>query len=158
MNMLDLIHDIVPQELFSMRTDGTFIETAQHLIDQCHPAGTRMRLTVLEGDTAIAEIPYAQENRALHGFMHGGCLFTVGDTLTALLCMFHITSGDQRMLTRDGSIRYLRPISRDTVVAEARLTAREGNQLSFVCDFRNEAGKRAAQAKYRYVLATVPAT
>ena len=155
MQMLEFMQTIVPKEIFSMRADGTLAEHAQHLIDQCHPGSTHMRVTQLEGETAEAEVPYAQENRALHGLMHGGCFFTVGDTLTALMCMFHVTGAKQRMLTRDASIRYLRPIDRDTVTARARLSSRVDNQLSFVCDFLNEAGKRAAQAKYRYVLADV---
>ncbi|MBX7056415.1 MAG: PaaI family thioesterase, partial [Leptospirales bacterium] len=113
-------------------------------------------LSSLAPEQATATIPYAQENRALHGLMHGGCLFTVGDTITAIMCMFHVEHRDERMLTISASIRYLRPVDRDTVRAEARLLRKRGRQLEFVCDFFNEAGKRSAQGKYRYVLARLP--
>lgn len=153
--MLEFLESIVPTAIFDIRRDGTIVENTQHLIEQCHPGTTGMQLLTLEENEAEARIPYAQSNRALHGLMHGGCYFTVGDTLTAVMCMFHVTDPAERMLTRDASIRYLRPIDRETVTARARLSSREGNQLSFVCDFFNEAGKRAAQAKYRYVLAKI---
>jgi uncharacterized protein (TIGR00369 family) len=156
MGVSELIEQIVPRELFSFRSDGTVEERAQHLIEQCHPGATRMKLKNLTGDFAEAEIPYAMENRALHGFLHGGCYFTVGDTLTAIMCIYFLEEPGERMLTMDASIRYLRPIVRDMVLARARLVSRNGKQLNFVCDFYNEQNKRAAQAKYRYVLA-VPA-
>ncbi len=155
MELTALMRAIVPAELFRFPESGSLIERAQSLIDQCHPAGTRMRLLTLSADASEALVPFAQENRALHGFMHGGCMFTVGDTLTAIMCMFQAERPDERMLTMDASIRYLRPVSRDTVRASARLTRSEGRRFDFVCDFFNEANKRAAQAKYRYVL-TVP--
>jgi uncharacterized protein (TIGR00369 family) len=153
MGMVELMEHIVPRELFSHRPDGTVEERTQHLIDQCFPGATGMKLLTLAGESAEADIPYAQGNRALHGLMHGGCFFTVGDTLTAIMCMFYVERETQLMLTADASIRYLRPVRSDRVRAKARLKAREGNQLDFVCDFFNDQNKRAAQAKYRYVLA-----
>ena len=150
---LDMVYKIVPQEYFSIKTEGSFEEQAQHLIEQCHPGATGMRLLKLSADSTEAEIPCLQSNRALHGFMHGGCFFTVGDTMTALMCLFFVEKESERMLTVNASIRYLRPIGKDTVQAKARLLRQQGKILDFVCDFFNEAGKRAAQAKYRYALA-----
>lgn len=144
---------IVPAELFQFPENGSLVERAQSLIDQCHPAATRMRVLSLSAELSEAEAPFAQENRALHGFMHGGCMFTIGDTLTAIMCMFQVEHPDERMLTMNASIRYLRPVWRDTVRASARLVRSEGKRFDFVCDLFNEAGKRTAQAKYRYVLA-----
>lgn len=153
MDITTLMRAIVPAELFRFPESGALVERAQSLIDQCHPAATRMRLTSLSADLAEAEAPFAMENRALHGFMHGGCMFTIGDTLTAIMCMFQVEHPDERMLTMNASIRYLRPVWRDTVRASARLVRSEGKRFDFVCDFFNEDRKRTAQAKYRYVLA-----
>ena len=113
-----------------------------------------MELSKLSGEEAEATIPCLQENRALHGFLHGGAFFTVGDTLTALMCFYFIDDPAERTLTMNASIRYLRPIHKETVIARARLTKHAGKRLDFVCDFINsETGKRAAQARYRYALA-----
>ncbi|MCR9140977.1 MAG: PaaI family thioesterase [bacterium] len=153
MNAYDMIRSIVPEDLFEFKDTASDLEQAQHLLSQCHPGATAMELRSLEGEKAEADIPYAQSNRALHGFMHGGCYFTVGDTMTALMCMYHVEKETERMLTINASIRYLRPIREDTVRAVARLTSKAGKRLNFVCDFYNAANKRAAQAKYQYVLA-----
>ncbi len=154
MNVQDMIESMVPKDLFTFKPDAeSYIEQAQHLIEQCHPGATAMRLISLGGEQAEAEIPYAQSNRALHGLMHGGVYFTVGDTMTALMSFYHATEPGETTLTMGASIRYLRPIRDDTVRAVARLTSKEGKRLNFVCDFFNANNKRAAQAKYQYVLA-----
>ena len=155
MHNRDLIFDIIPKDLFDIRTDGTLVESIQHLIDQCHPGSTKMTLETLSGEESVASIPFAMSNRALHGLLHGGAYFTVGDTITAMMCLFFIEEPNERMLTINASIRYLRPVNRETVKARALLKRREGKNLYFVCDFFLPDGKRAAQAKYHYVLAQI---
>lgn len=151
----DLVFDIIPKDLFDIRRDGTLVESIQHLIDQCHPGTTKMKLETLSGEESVASIPFAMSNRALHGLLHGGAYFTVGDTITAMMCLFFIEEPNERMLTINASIRYLRPVNRETVKARAVLKRREGKNLHFVCDFFLPDGKRAAQAKYHYVLAKI---
>ncbi|MCB1307703.1 MAG: PaaI family thioesterase [Leptospiraceae bacterium] len=153
MEMISLMRAIVPGDLFDFPEEGTSVERAQHLIDQCFPGATRMRLRELSKDQAQAEIPFDMQNRALHGLMHGGCYFTVGDTLTAIMCMYQVQKPTERMLTVNASIRYLRPVDRDTVQARARLAHSQDNRFDFVVDFFNENNKRAAQAKFTYVVA-----
>lgn len=150
---LDLIIKNTP-DIFKLKENSTYIEQAQNLIEQSHAGTTGMKITRMEKEYSEADVPYAMSNRALHGFMHGGCFFTVGDTLTALMSVFHVEEEGETTLTMDASIRYLRPIRTETVRAKARLVSKEGKMLRFVCDFLNEDNKRAAQAKYRYVIAT----
>ena len=152
MDPIQALYDIIPQDIFNFKENASPEEQSQHLIDQCFPGATGMQLQSMNGELAEASIPYAKKNRALHGFMHGGCYFTVGDTLTAIMCTFHLDSTDQRMLTVDASIKYVRPIRTETVLARAKLISHAGNRLNFVCDFLNEAGKLAARAKYKYAL------
>ncbi len=153
MNVTEMLTLTVPRDLFVFKTEGTVEEQAQNLIDQCHPGATKMKLLRLSPELSEATIPYDMSNRALHGLMHGGCLFSVGDTLTAIMSAYFVEHADERTLTMEASIRYLRPVARDTVTAKARLQGKKGKQLNFVCDFFNEQNKRVAQAKYRYVLA-----
>ena len=114
-----------------------------------------MQLETLSGEVAEASIPFAMSNRALHGLLHGGAYFTVGDTITAMMCLFFIEKSGERMLTINASIRYLRPVNRETIKAKAVLKRRDGKNLFFVCDFFLPDGKRAAQAKYHYVIAEI---
>ncbi|MFZ5628440.1 MAG: PaaI family thioesterase [Spirochaetota bacterium] len=155
MHNQNLVFDIIPKDLFDIRRDGTLVESIQHLIEQCHPGTTQMKLETLSGEESVASIPFAMSNRALHGLLHGGAYFTVGDTITAMMCLFFIEEPNERMLTINASIRYLRPVNRETVKARAVLKRREGKNLYFVCDFFLPDGKRAAQAKYHYVLAQI---
>ncbi|MFO1524918.1 MAG: PaaI family thioesterase [Turneriella sp.] len=155
MHNADLIFDIIPKDLFDIRREGDFVTQIQHLVDQCHPGATKMKLENVSGELAEASIPFAMSNRALHGLLHGGAYFTVGDTITAMMCLFFIEKAGERMLTINASIRYLRPVNRETVRAKAVLKRREGKNLFFVCDFFLPDGKRAAQAKYHYVIAEI---
>lgn len=156
MHNQDLVFDIIPKDLFDIRRDGTLVESIQHLIEQCHPGTTKMKLETLSGEESTAAIPFDMSNRALHGLLHGGAYFTVGDTITAMMCLFFVEEPNERMVTVNASIRYLRPVNRETIKARALLKRREGKHLYFVCDFFLPDGKRAAQAKYHYVLAPVP--
>lgn len=153
MNVTELLALTVPRELFSIKEDGTVEEQAQHLIDQCHPGATKMKILALGPDLSECEIPYDQSNRALHGLLHGGCMYSVGDTLTAIMSAYFIEDSAERTLTMEGSIRYLRAVDHETVRVKARLASQKDRILNFVCDFFNEAGKRVAQAKFRYALA-----
>jgi len=153
MHNQDLIFDIIPKDLFDIHREGSFMEQLQHLIDQAHPGSTKMRFETLTGEESAAAIPFAMSNRALHGLLHGGAYFTVGDTITAMMCLFSIEEPNERMVTVNASIRYLRAVNRETIKARAILKRREGKNLYFVCDFFMPDGKRAAQAKYHYVLA-----
>ncbi|HNE20600.1 MAG TPA: PaaI family thioesterase [Turneriella sp.] len=155
MHNQDLVFDIIPKDLFDIRRDGTLVESIQHLIEQCHPGTTKMKLETLSGEESVASIPFAMSNRALHGLLHGGAYFTVGDTITAMMCLFFVEEPNERMVTVNASIRYLRPVNRETIKARALLKRREGKNLYFVCDFFLPDGKRAAQAKYHYVLAQI---
>lgn len=153
---LSFIESIVPKEHFNTDVSGTPLERAQALLNQCHPGHTHMKLLHLDGNESSAEIPLVQDTRALHGLLHGGVYYTVGDTITALMCTFHIEKPEQRMVTASGSIRYLRAVDSGNVTAKARLKRKEGDRLHFVCDFLNNEGKRAAQAKFLYALVTLP--
>ncbi|MBL8032822.1 MAG: PaaI family thioesterase, partial [Leptospiraceae bacterium] len=110
MHNADLIFDIIPKDLFDIRREGDFVMQIQHLVDQCHPGTTKMKLENVSGELAEASIPFAMSNRALHGLLHGGAYFTVGDTITAMMCLFFIEKAGERMLTINASIRYLRPV------------------------------------------------
>ena len=153
---LDFIESIIPKEYFQLSQSGTALERAQDLLRQCHPGHTHMQLLELDGEKGQAEMPLVQDTMALHGLMHGGVYFTVGDTITALMCCFHLANDRQRMVTGSASIRYLRPVDSGKVSCEARLKRKEENRLFFICDFKNEEGKRVAQAKYSYFLITLP--
>lgn len=155
MHDTSLIFDIIPKDLFDIRRTGDFVSEVQHLIDQCHPAATKMKVESLAGELAEASIPFAVSNRALHGLLHGGAYFTVGDTITAIMCLFFLEKAGERMVTVNASIRYLRPVNRETIRAKAVLKRREGKNFFFVCDFLMPDGKRAAQAKYHYVMAAI---
>lgn len=152
MKNADLVFEIIPKDLFDIKREGNFKDQVQHLLNQCHPGTTKMQLDTLTGELAEAQIPFAMSNRALHGLLHGGAYFTVGDTMTALMCLFFIEKSGERMLTINASIRYLRPVNRETIRAKAILKRREGRNFFFVCDFFLPDGKRAAQAKYHYVI------
>ena len=85
--------------------------------------------------------------------MHGGTIFAAGDTLTALMLLFHMSEHTRNVLTSGARIRYLRPVPRNTTVElEARLLDRTADRFKTVCDFFDSARKRVARANYDYIL------
>lgn len=155
MEVTELMRELIPSDIFQHPESGTIEERAQMLIDQCHPAATKMQIQKITAETGLALIPWGMENRALHGLLHGGAYFTAGDTITAIMCMYHVKNPKERMVTVNASIRYLRPVEKDTVTMKAVLKKSKENRYDFTVDFYNEQNKRAAQAKYTYVVVEV---
>ncbi|MCB1324496.1 MAG: PaaI family thioesterase [Leptospiraceae bacterium] len=132
---------------------GDFLDTLQQLIDQCLPGTIGLKLLSMKPEVCRASLDYHVKTAGLHGLMHGGTIFAAGDTLTALMLLFHMSEHTRNVLTSGARIRYLRPVPRNTTVElEARLLDRTADRFKTVCDFFDSARKRVARANYDYIL------
>lgn len=124
----------------------------QFLTDQCLPGMLGMKLISLSKEEGVAEIASNEKNIGIHGLMHGGTIFSVGDTVTALMTTLYADENTKNILTVNASIRYLRPVEDETITSVSKVTNREGQKIYFITNFVNAKKKRVAQAKYLYTL------
>ena len=145
---------IVDARLYTFPPEGgDFVDTVQQLIDQCLPGTIGLKLLSMQPEICRASLDYDIKTAGLHGLMHGGTIFAAGDTLTALMLLFHMSEHTRNVLTSGARIRYLRPVPQGaTVELEARLLQRVEDRFKTVCDFFDSTRKRVARANYEYRL------
>ena len=101
---------------------ASLIEGLQHLVDQCLPGLLGLRFEKLAAEECVAELPYRKETTGIHGLMHGGTIFSAGDTITAMQTMLNGDENTKNVLTTDASIRYLRPVDSGKVRVVSNLS------------------------------------
>lgn len=140
-------------DMFERPAPGTdLVATLQYLADQCLPGLIGLKFEALTPEESVAHIDYRKETTGLHGLMHGGTIFSAGDTLTAMMSLLLGDENSRNVLTTDATIRYLRPVAEGRVRLVAKVHRREGNRVYFVCDYFNEDGKRVARSRYTYLI------
>lgn len=100
-------------------------------------SGMGMSLQSAEADHFVlrVEIPEATKNG--YGFMHGGYLFTVADTVAGMAAL----SDGSLYVTEDSHIQFIGNVKEGTLIADARVLHR-GNKISTVLvDISTEDGK-----------------
>lgn len=141
---------MVDLSVFRLPAGGTLMQQVQELIDQCLPGTIGLRLVRLAPDESECLVEYRRETAGLHGFMHGGTVYAVCDTLTALMLLFHGDSGVRNIVTVSAQIRYLRSLARgDSLRVVAKLRSVSGRDRTVVADCFDGAGARIAQGRFR---------
>ena len=126
----------------------------QYLLDQAFAGATRLKVLTMNSEETRARVVFEKALANLSGLLHGGVLFTVGDTLTGLLLFYQekLLDAGLRPVTAEASIRYLRSVVKGGVECVAHLRRREKNRAWLWVNFYDDEGNRVARGKYIYAL------
>lgn len=96
---------------------------------------------------AKVELQVRSEHRNMHGSVHGGCLFTLADTVGGAA----VASYGKYATTVNANINYLRPaVDSELLIAEAREIKR-GKKISvYNIEIGDEQGRLLAQGSFSY--------
>ena len=98
-------------------------EMLQYILDQVLAGLLKIKIEQLDHDKIIGSVPYEHSTANVVGFMHGGTIFTTGDTLAGTY-LWAITDADTYAITTKSEIKYLKPfkqgILRCTVTEKSR--------------------------------------
>lgn len=130
---------------------STLLEKMRSSMNQTHPGAIGLQLDAIQEDRAEGSVYLGMNSANGQGFVHGGVLFSLGDSISACL-LFKLLGDIPEAVTVSAGIRYLRPVDRGRVRCEARLLRHEGREYRFVTNFTNEDGKRVARAKFDYLI------
>ena len=90
-----------------------------------------------------------------NGTVHGGALFTLGDTVAGAAAVF---GRDQTCVTVNSSIEYLRPARGPVVLCEAT-PKKEGRTISVMeVTMRDQSGKTLATGTYTFYFQPLPSS
>lgn len=126
------------------------VEKLQSVIDQVLPGLLGVKILEILPGQLTGEMLYRRNTANVVGYMHGGAIFTFGDTLAGAL-IWAETDGTSFAVTSQSKIRYLRPVPSGRLTCTVKIRSRTPRRISLTCDFHNEAGDRTAKMDLEYV-------
>jgi len=112
------------------------------------------RIDDLAEGTCRMTVPFAPSLVGMFGFVHGGILMTIADSVACFAIMTH-TGPDQPMVTTDMNIRFL-AACRSPVTAVAQVLKIGRTLCPVEVDLLDERGQRVAVSQVTYMLLEKP--
>ena len=85
-----------------------------------------MRITVLESGYCECEVELTEKGKNLHGFAHGGLLFSLCDTAAGIAA----TATGRNVVTQSSAIHFLRPARGGVLTAKGKVV-KNGTRTAF---------------------------
>lgn len=102
------------------------LEKLQHIMDQVMPGIIGLKITSLSQNKISGSLALDKASSNVVSSMHGGAIFTLGDTLAGAL-LWANTDGEIFGTTKAASIQYFRPLRKGTLHCTAVETNRVDN-------------------------------
>ena len=120
------------------------IQTVQQLLTPIFPGLMGVKLTVVEPDRIVAEMPVRADLCTGGGILHGGAYMAFADTLGAVGSVVNLPPG-KRTTTTDSSTKFIAGAKVGTVVIGESIALHKGRTtMVWQTTVRNEAGKLCA--------------
>ncbi len=150
-NILEFINRACSNWIVSPPDNATLVQAMQHIIDQCYPGALPLTIDAINANAGEARghLNYRNDTANVVGHMHGGAIFTAGDTLAGVY-LWARTDGESVYVTAGSSIRYLRPLDAGRLDCVVRETGRDDTRVQLKAKFTNDAGKTIAVMKLDY--------
>ena len=120
------------------------IQTVQQMLDSVFPGLMGVKLTMVEADRIVAEMPVRADLCTGGGILHGGAYMAFADTLGAVGTVVNLPPG-KRTTTTDSSTKFIAGAKVGTVVTGESIALHKGRTtMVWQTTVRNEAGKLCA--------------
>ena len=120
------------------------IQKVQLMLDNIFPGLMGVKLTVVEPDRIVAEMPVRADLCTGGGILHGGAYMAFADTLGAVGTVVNLPPG-KRTTTTDSSTKFIAGAKVGTVVTGESIALHKGRTtMVWQTTVRNEAGKLCA--------------
>lgn len=124
------------------------IDVLRRLLEK-NPYATDMGIELIESGEgyALARVPLAKRFTNFYGGMHGGCSYSLGDTVAGLAA----TSFGHYVTTVDGHMNYLLPVRNTEYVYCEAECVRQGNSIGvYDVKITDDSGKLLCKGDYTY--------
>ncbi|MFC2033044.1 PaaI family thioesterase [Chloroflexota bacterium] len=111
-----------------------------------------MRVVALSEGYSRLVVPIDESMNSRNGALHGGVLSSLADSAVAM-ALFAMIKPDEKPLTIDLNINYLRPVQGDQVTAEANIISRGRTIAVGVVDITDKSGRLVAKSRATYMIA-----
>lgn len=121
-------------------------------VDKHAPFESLLHMQIIRAanGSATLSMPFLPQFAQGAGLMHGGALLSLADTAMAMAIKGLVPPGTH-FVTIEAHTRFLAPVHRGTVTANARITRQQGRDFSGHADVEDEQGREVLyfEAKFK---------
>ena len=110
-----------------------------------------MKVVELAEGYARLTVPVEERMNSLIGSLHGGVLSSLSDAAVAM-ALLTVIEPDEKPLTVELNINYLRPVKGDQAIAEARIVNRGRTIAVGDVDITDKSGRLIAKSRATYMV------
>ena len=110
-----------------------------------------MKVVELTEGYACLIVPVEERMNSILGSLHGGVLSSLSDSAVAM-ALFTIIEPDDKPVTVELNINYLRPVQGDQAIAEARIVNRGRTIAVGDVDITDKSGRLIAKSRATYMI------
>ena len=104
------------------------IGALQHILNQVFAGMLHIRIQQLDKDKITGTVPYEHATANVVGYMHGGTIFTTGDTLAGAFLWANSDENTYAITTRS-EIKYLKPFKQGILKCTVTEKSRDGRKV-----------------------------
>ena len=126
-------------------------EILQHILNQVLPGLIHMTVEHLNDEKIIGSVPYRNDTSNVIGYMHGGTIFTTGDTLAGAFLWTRIEA-NQYAVTTSSEIKYLKPFKQGILRCTVTEKSRQDRNVVLEAVFEDVNGQMVSVMSMNYLL------
>jgi uncharacterized protein (TIGR00369 family) len=112
------------------------IGALQYILDQVFAGMLNIKIQHLDKDKITGMVPYEHSTANVVGYMHGGAIFTTGDTLAGAFLWANSDENVYAVTTRS-EIKYIRPFTKGILRCSVTEKLREGRKVVLEAKFED---------------------
>ncbi len=147
--MFDLIDKSCPDWIKRPDPNWPTIRILQFIIDQVLPGLLKVKIEFLDKEKIVGSIPYQNESANVLGYLHGGAIYSLGDTLAGAF-LWACSDGTHYAVTRKSEIRFLRPIQTGVLHCTVKMKSKSGRKFFLVADYFDDNNKKVSEILMEY--------
>jgi len=127
------------------------IEMLQFVLNQVLAGALEIKIEQLTKEQIVGTVPYKHQTANVVGFMHGGTIFTTGDTLAGALLWANTDAGTFAITTRS-EIKYIKPHKHGLLKCTVTQKSRDDRKVVLEAVFTDEAHQTISIMLVDYLL------
>lgn len=113
-SLISKLNKFCPDWLTKPLESDSETEILKNVINQVLPGLLDITIEFMDNSSIIGSVPYKHETANVVGYMHGGTIFSTGDTLAGAY-LWAITDEDTYAITTKSDIKYIKPFNHGTL-------------------------------------------
>ena len=129
-------------------------EILQQTLSQVLPGLIGMKVEYLDDEKIIGTVPYSHQTANVVGYMHGGTIFTTGDSLAGTF-LWTKSEANQYAITIRSEIKYLKPFKQGVLKCTVTEKSRKDRVVVLEAIFEDENNQIISTMILDFLLMTI---